>query len=173
MMSRRQGRSEACKLMCESPKYVASLPIFSSVRKRRVRILQSLSGAKVRSRDSSANRSCAAEHSRAEGLLCPLGGVLPPGLGAASHFNRCVRAHSSAARPSVTARFATISQFRLVLRRFARDWRARHEQLSADDCHQPGPHPHQALWMVRADAELQHLRRSQRARGERSLLQSF
>src|SRR5208282_5881929 len=101
-----------------------------------------------------------AEYARAQELLRALGGLLPPGLVAAARFLGRV-AYPSAPRLSIAARFAAISKFRLVLRRFARNRRAGYEQLSADDRHQRSPRPDEALWMARSHAELQHLHQQQ------------
>ena len=108
-------------------------------------------------------------HDCGKELLFPLGRLLPPGL----VRTRLVLACSRAPRASVTARFAAVSKLRLVLRWFARDWRTGHEQLSADDRHQPGPKPDEALWMDRSHAQLQHVIEQQCPRGQRRLLESF
>jgi hypothetical protein len=71
---------------------------------------------------------------------------------------RCARAGSSAARASVAAGFAAVSQLRLVLWRIAGDGRAGYEQLSADDGHQRGAKPDKDLWMGRCFRQFQRVR---------------
>src|ERR1700752_2057383 len=95
-----------------------------------------------------------------------MGGVLPPGL-----VGDCFLAGPSASGASLAAGFAAIPKHRLVLRWFTGNWGTGHEQLSADERHQPSPQPDEAVWMAGSDTKLQYPRRSQCARGERSLLQ--
>ena len=92
---------------------------------------------------NSAPQAPAAETSSDKPLLRALGGFLPAGLVGNGSFV----SSAGAARPSISARFAAISEFRLVVWWISHHWRARHEQLSADDCHQRGKEPHQTVWM--------------------------
>jgi len=138
-----------------SKQSVAALPILRFIRSRRVPVVQSVSGP-TGERDLSAAGCSETEHPRDQGLPCPLGGVLPPGLVRDDCFLACLGAEGA----SVAAGFAAVSKCRLVVWRFTGTWRARYEQLSADDRHQPSQEPDEGVWMVRSDAELQHLRAS-------------
>src|ERR1700730_2377815 len=152
-----------------SKQQLPPLPILPFIRARRVLVLQSLSGTGGGQRELSAAGRSEREHPQDEGLLCSLGGVLPSGLDG----DGFLLASPSAAGASVATGFAAIPKCRLVVWRVTGYWGAGHEQLSADDRHQPGQQPDEGVWMGRSDAKLQHLRTSQRARGERSLLESF
>ena len=95
------------------------------------------------------------------------------GLVAAAGFVVRFRACSGPPRPSVAARFASLSQFRLVLRRFARNRRARHEQLSADDRHQPGRGRTKIYGWVDPTLNFSTSTQQQCARSQQRLLKSF
>src|SRR5271168_5577906 len=107
--------------------------LLTSVRVRPVAVVWDCCGARGWCDASAAGR---AEdwRRRNEELLSALGGVLPAGLaGVGCCVAGCIFIYPGAAGASVTAGFAAVSEFGLVVWRVAGDWGTGYEQLSLDD----------------------------------------